>query len=741
MKNHSKAICLLATMLTLGMTARAQETTDVNPNDSVAGEYVGPILTSKIHLMTRTYGDRIYLRWMPEDYVSWMFLVQGGVNVLRVDKKTGEEVTLAHRLKPLSQADFETKYPPTDSLAMICAGVLYGEGRITEAQTEEKPGSMGANMEYNSEQDISFAYAMMVAEWRPDLALDMAVGLVDRSVKRGDTYEYYVQPTVWDNGGKIIFEPGVRENVVNRPYEPAAYDPQVEDTLTSMCRFLLSWEDKQHSSFEIERRERGGGSWVRLNEKPYVSMVEQEDYEGLIVYSDSVPYTGVWEYRVLAHDAFGELTQPSPVHTAVARDIQPPLAPQLKYIVLERPDDNDPMARVLAHVVWQNPDPEKQDGDVQGYVIHYYNEDITGHHWRPLMPLNSDGATLISPTDTTAVVDVTNLRTGMMAISAYDDSGNENMGLAQLVRITDFKAPEAPDSLKAIVMPTGYVVLSWLPNPADNDIAYYDLAYANDMTHDFLLRNEGGIKQQGYIDTLALDVNQKYIYYKVRAIDWSNNISEWSPAIQVLRPHDSPPSTAHLDESWHNDQQGMHMRWVVGTDADMTFHRLLRRLGTDGEWEVLAVWDADSIAASGNYAMTVDDNPPYHQEQRYYYMVESHNSTTYVSNSLAVSWLHQGPHFLDIPITLSGAWVEHDGVVRLTWETGAVPQIGVSYYYCVFRKGDGDKRFKYMYNVAADTPEYIDQTLRKGESAQYYVSIRFKDGRESRESNTVTIKR
>ena len=757
-KTKMKTACKLRYYLTVCLAccamcaAHAQDDADevdvgsAVPTDSLGEVYSGPILTSKIHLTVRTYGDRISLRWLPEDYVSWMFLVQGGVSVLRVDKGTGEEVTLAHGLKPLSQTAFEAKYGMADSLAMVCAGVLYGEGRIGENQTQEPPHTMGANMEYNAEQDIAFAYAMLVAEWRPDLAHDMAVALTDRNVKPGGAYEYYVQPTVWDNGGKIIFEPGVRENVVNRPYEPAPYDPQVEDTLTSMCRFVLSWEDKVHSSFEIERRERGSGEWERLNKRPYVSMVEQTDYEGLVVFSDSVPYVGAWEYRVMAHDAFGELTPPSPVHIAYARDIQPPLAPQLKYIVLERPDDSDPMSRILAHVVWENPDAEKQDGDVQGYVIKYYNEVITGRQWQPITQLLADkmtpATTLISPTDTTAVVDVTGLRTGMMAISAYDNSGNENMGLAQMVRITDFKAPAPPDSLTATVLPSGNVLLRWQRHPADNDIAYFDLAFANDSTHEFLLRDQGGIQQEGFIDTLAMNVNQKYIYYKVRAIDWSNNIGLWSKAVQVKRPHNTPPSAPHLDESWHNDQKGMHMRWVVGTDADMDYHLLLRRLGGEGEWEVLARWDADSIAATGNYAIVVDDNPPYHQEERYFYKVESHNSTPYTAQSLAVSWLHQGPRVLDIPIRLSGAWVEHDGVARLAWDVEMPATLASQdYYYCIFRKAKADKRFRYQMNVAKDELEYADRQLKKGEEAEYRVSIRFKDGRESQDSNTVLIKR
>lgn len=329
----------------------------------------------------------------------------------------------------------------------------------------------------------------------------------------------------------------------------------------------------------------------------------------------------------------------------------------------------------------------------------------------------------------------------MLCVMAYDDSGNASLSLPQLIRITDYQAPAAPDSLKALVLPDGYAIISWRPNPKDIDIAYYDIAFANDSTHEYLILNKGGLTSPMYVDTLALDANQKYVYYKVRAVDTESNFSDWSPVLQVMRPHDSPPSEAHIDESWHNDEKGMHMRWVVGTDADMTYHRLLRRLGTDGEWEVLARWDADSIAATGQYAITVDDNPPYHQDRRYYYMVESHNSTPHVSTSMVISWLHQGPHYLDIPIRLSGAWIDHESLVRLTWETGDIPQTDDGYYYCVFRKGPQDKRFKYMFNVEADSPEYTDQSLLKGESAEYYVTIHFRDGRESRQSNTVMVKR
>ena len=719
-----------------GIKARLEAETDTTGVDSPSADSLGlltqPLLTSKIHLMVRPYGDKVVLRWVPEDYVSYLFLAYGGVNVLRQKTGDGAIDTLAYALKPWTEEQFRQRYEVNDSNAMVAMGFLYGEGRMTENQTEEKPGTVGANVELNGEQDISFGFAMLVAEWRRDLAEALAVGITDNTAKRGESYDYYVQPTVWDNGGKIIFEPGVREGVKNEPYKPAKYEPEITDSLASPRRVILSWIDTEHSSFEIDRRPKGEKEWERVNTKPYVTMVET-DFEGLSLLSDSVDYNGLWEYRVMGHDPFGELSDPSPVHVANIYDIEPPVPPQLKYIVMEHPEE-DLNKKVLAHIVWENPDPETQFDDVTGYAIKYFNESVYGTQW---VVITNE---LISIADTVCTVDVTRLKTGMICVAAYDQSGNEACSLPQLIRITDYRAPEPPDSLRAEVMPDGYVILTWEPKPIDDDIAYFDVGFANDLSHEFLKLNDEGIMERGYLDSLALDVNQKYVYYQVRAVDYSGNVGEWSPYIRVTRPHVTPPSEPHLANSTHDDIKGMHMEWVVGPDADMDYHLLYRRLGDEGEYEVIGRFDADSIMQTGNYTIVVDDNPPYDRRQRYFYYMESFNSSPFTSNSLAVSWLHRGPKVYEVKIDLAGDYMKSSDQVKLAWNIGKLP-FDAPYYYCVYRKREKENSFVYQMSVQPEDMTYLDGQLKDGEEAEYYLMIQWEDGRQSTPSNTIKVKK
>ena len=730
-----KTIIIGIALLAVGLPVGAQGTVKKkNPHATVKRERVMPLVTSKIKLLTRTYGDSVVLRWAPEDYVSWKYLATTGVNVLRVPKGDGHHGlqidTLAYALKPLSLEQFQARYPQNDSLALVPMGVLYGE---TENRKSEREGTMGRSLEYNSEQDMAFGFAMLAAEWRKDLAEAMAVRFTDRTAKPGATYDYYIQPTVWENGGQLIFEPGVVEDVVNNPYSAKSYVLEVTDSLSTPMTLVLNWHDKEHSSFEVERRfvrdmkgvTYDDSPWERITKKPYVSMVEQPEGGDLCVLGDSVPRLGVWEYRIMGYDAFADLNEPSAPHRVVVRDMEPPTAPMLKYIVLERPDD-DPSSKVFAHIVWEKPILEE---DMAGYRIYYSSNRQKSETWRPL---NQD---LISPKDTIYTVDVTKMGTSMVYVAAYDDWGNEARSFVQMLRVDDYEAPPAPTGFKAHGEKDGRVTLTW--NVPADDVSYYQVSFANDTTHQWNILSSSSLTVPTYTDTLAMDLNQKYIYYKVRAIDYSTNEGEWSKVLQVKRPTFLVPAVAHLDSAWVNSD-GIHMMWVTGADEQMNRHYVYRWQEGDKQRTVIARCNADSVKAQGNI-IRITDTPPYDKKRRYNYAVESFN-TSHISSGLSLiySTKRRPPLMVEGKIELAGDYMAREAKTRIVWSlTGMKEQL--DYYYCIYRLGEGEDTYQNVTTTTQDVTEYEDLLLKPGQKAEFYVKLRTKDGRESQPSNVITV--
>ena len=755
MKLKSIALSIVI-LMTAALTATAQEadsTATLNPHSTVAEPWVQPRITTKIHLMTRAYGDSIVLRWVAEDFTSYNYLARLGVNVLRVPKLKADGTpyedfridTLAYEFLPKTFEQFQAKYAANDSNAYVAMGLLYGD---KENYHKYNDGFADKSQNESSDQDISYGFAMLVADWRADLATDLAVRFTDRNVERGVTYDYYIQPTVWENGGRLIFEPGVAEGVKNEPYTAGRFEPLMIDSLTSPFRLMIGWWDKDHSSFEVKRRqvtnlqgERKEGEWQRVTQKPYVPMVQQPEGEDYCVIHDSVPDLGMWEYHIQGYDPFSELS-PAAERRIFVRDIEPPVPANIKYILIERPED-DPMAKIIAHVVWEK---DTIEADLIGYRIYY--RPMRSSDNAPWQPMNFD---LIAPADTLYSLDMTGMSTGMMYIAAYDDAGNESKSMMQQIHIKDFRAPKAPANLRASVRKIdlerdtallrrqwAYIDLSWQPWPEDDDIDYFDIAFANDSTHDFLVRNTGGIRQTMYTDSVALNANQKYIYYKVRAIDWSTNVGEWSPWIQVLRPHVTPPTEPHLGKSDHDDLKGMHMEWIVGTDADMVEHTLYRRLGDSGEPQVIGTWNADSVKLD-SCIIRVDDNPPYSQKERYYYWMESTNASPFIARSLAVSWRHTGPRSFQVDIELSSMYNADDHCSVLNWNVDERQLPEGDWYWAIFRRGPGEENYKYYMTAPKEDRTYIEHTLKAGEQADYYIRLQFEDGRRSNDSDPVSV--
>ena len=692
---------------------------------------------ANINVLVRTYGDSVVLRWAADDYVAWRYLNRVGVNISRVDEETRMTETLVTGLKPATLEEFRSHYAESDSLAALVMGALYDENMGKNEVTKDEPGSMGALYENSQSQQLRYGLGLLASEWRQDLATRMAVRFTDRTAKRGRSYTYFISPAVIDTTGKVIIRAGMKDSVKNERFKPEPFDVTLTDSISYPNGIHLRWTDRLYSSYEIERRVQGTREWKRLNKLPYVIMniVPGAD----CIYGDNVDEPGTYEYRVMAHDPFGELTEPSPVHAVTISDMRPPVPPRLTLIEIDRRNADDPSKEIFATIHFRK---DTMEADYVGAVPVYYHERITEGTWRPLVDKP------LAPTDTVVTVDVTNLQTGQLAIAAYDTAHNVSYSIPQILRVSDMKAPEAPKGLKAecrlepkdsLDLPLGLITLTWQPVEND-DIDYYEVVFANDTTHTFMAR-KGGIvagRDTVFVDTVAVDVNQKYIYYKVRAIDYSTNIGEFSDVLQVVRPSAVPPTVAHID-STNVSGSGIFMRWIAGNDAQMAYHNVYRRLMSDKEWTVLRRCDADSVKANNNY-IDLFDVPKVNSREEYVYAIESFNYSG-ISSGLSLQYITRftGDAVFDTPITLYGGYEEDKHMTRLAWEVNQLPE-GKDWYFCVWRQGPDDERFQFLLSAEPGERDFTDYLLRPGQTAHYYVQIQMEDGRESRPSNIVTIK-
>ena len=695
---------------------------------------------SRIHLLTRTYGDSIVLRWAADDYVSWQHLNTFGVDILRMENGNDLKYfwvdTLAHRLKPATLEQWRAKYPMSDSLAVMAMGYLYGEGGFTQDQSRHGMGEMGALLDVYDDQQFRFGMAVLVTEWRRDIAEHMAMRFVDRKVKKGHTYTYIVRPSEFDTTGHLQFRVGHVEDLKNQKYHPEPYEAVMGDSVIGVNKVRIWWEQTpRFSSFDIHRRAMGETRWTKVNDRPFLMMrdVKEQDLDNFI---DDEVTPGTYEYRISGYDAFGDYVPAENIHVATMPDIDAPRSPILKQIVIDRRNDDDLSKDVFADFHFMK---DTLESDFIGYKILYYQRSReTGKgEWTELTP------TLIPVGDTLCTVEVTGLSSSQVTVAAYDTAQNVSYSMTHLIRISDVEAPLAPENFRYEVIDNaaGLVRLTWTPPSIDVD--YYEVAFANDTTHEFMLRKIQGatlLRDTVYVDTLAVDVNQKYIYYKVRAVDFATNEGDYTAPLQVLRPSMVQPGVAHIDSAWVDQQKGIRMRWVCSNEQQVSHHVLMRRLADAKDaWTVIGVYNGDSLTAAGNL-LDVTDVPEHNRDHRYEYAMETFSYAGISSGiSLIYSVRFEGEIVFEWPIRLFGDYDAKNSETKIAWETdGNLPYKG-EWYFCIFRKGPEDKRFKFLLSADPADRMFNDFLLGKGESAQYYIQIQYTDGRSTVPSNTITV--
>lgn len=681
-----------------------------------------------LNILTRSYGDRVALRWAPNNFIAWRYANTYGYNLIRMDVSPGvDEIqvdTLVKGLLPMSISEFNTHFTEKDSIAAIGLEATYHELK-KEGQTHDGPGSIGSIIERAEEQETFYSIGMLAAELRFDVAQAMALGFEDRNVKAGSRYVYRLEVVSPDT--TVVIEPSADQVEVDDVFKPTEYLTVITDSVAPPAAATLFWARDEYSAYDIERRAEKESEWTKLNKSPYIALYTDQNQQYATderenVFVDRGLDTLTYYYRLTGYDPFGDKTLPSKPHKVVMNDLMPPKPPMIQLINILRPDSS-----IYAEISFEKDTVEE---DLAGFRVLYFNQRYNDGQWKEL-----DGS--VGRDERKITVNVTGLRTGLVAVAAFDRAGNLGPSIPQSIRIGDMKAPSKPRNLRANPSPDGRVILRWSPPAEDaEDVMYYELWYANDSTHLFMKRADV-LDDTLYIDTLAVDVNQNYIYYKVAAVDYSTNKSPDSDILQVLRPHMTPPDAARLDTAWieHNDE--LHLRWMVSAAVDVDHHVLFRKRQGDELWQVVAIYDGDSIK-NQDHILNCVDKPETSFRRRWLYAMETISKH---GNSSGLSRIHSylvtGERVVDVGLKLVADYKKEGHETTLAWEQATEPK--GDYYYCIYRKAPDDDIFRFVTSTRIGDRSYTDVLLRPGQACEYYVKIRFRNGAESLPSNIVKV--
>ena len=595
---RSVAMLLATTM------AMAQQPTDLDA-----------ALRQRVVGVAKRYQDSVVLRWVPSNAAIWRIAKVNGYRIERAEvsgEKVGAFSVLTQQpLKPWTAEQwtaFELANPKLDTgeaQAMMVAGALSETSDDPNDYPVNDPGQLDALRESRERAEMSFNFAMMVAERSRNAANGLGLRYADPTAKLGTSYRYRI--SLVGTADPYTVEPALVD--VEPTPRKRQENVQVVEADELDTKVLLKWgEGYGYSMFNVYRSTKGG-PFEKLTATPMLTLKGNAESNSSSYLDSNLTNYLVYTYRITGINAFAEEETLDTIK-AMPRDRTPPQQPST--VKASHTGARDVV------VTWLMTEPI--DGDLGGFFV-LRDTSVDGAfqniHSTPL------GKDVRSYRDTTATLGGTYYYTVM----AFDTARNAVKSFPAMVVFAD-SIPPAPPVLVKGTMDTNGVVRIIVRHPKDNDLMGYRMLWANDPEHEFTVRRElfNADSTFNRVDTIALDTVEvrtltKAVYYKFIALDYHYNESEMSNMLVVPRPDVIPPVSPVIRDYRVTDSS-IVIDYAPSSSRDVKEHVVLRRqYSVDSErqpaWDTLAkagrrdsiVSDASgTLSATYQYAIVARDS-------------------------------------------------------------------------------------------------------------------------------------
>jgi uncharacterized protein len=685
--------CLLAFALVQGVPVLAQQK---SPTQVPAP---GLPETYKVGMLAKSFGDSVVIRWAPDKPDLFRAGLQAGYLLTRRSLNDDNSQTLDYQvlIKPWTVEVWLKNVSKNDTLAAACAQLVNGKN--TPLKSDETL-TLDKIMQQQNQADLRMTMALILADVRPLYAQGMGLGFVDRNVKQGRRYLYYL--TVMADPAR--FDLGVATTLVLNEKSTESMEMLPVRVNSGEHTIDLSWErssaETRFSSYFFEKSGDGGKTFSRINRIPWLQPLEVMTNPA-ITFSDSVAENyHAYQYRVVGITPFGEQV-PSETVTGQAIDLTAP------------PAVTDMQARYLGksqtRLSWKY---ENTPDDFAGFIIGK-SSTLNG----PFTPIHTQ---VLAP-DQRAFIDTSDsaVASCYYKIVALDTARNLGTGLPIYCIVNDRRGPSQPKGLSGYIDSTGMTRIVWDVNPESNIYGYKVLS-ANAPDHVFIADTPDYLAIPAFNDSTPLRTLTRKKYYQVVAYDKNYNPSEPSEILALTRPDVVKPMAPNI-RNYTVADSAVTISWTPSASTDVKEQLLLRRGQATERWQTIARLGTDVYA----YADTAIRG-----ESEYGYALVAVDSSG-LSSDTSFPLVVKTPK--STPQTVQGlrAFVNPDKSVSLYWEY-PVPNCR----FTIFRAKENET-FRSL-DAVYDNREYRDKRPEPG-STRYAVRVMYQDGRTSRFSNSIEV--
>ncbi len=522
-----------------------------------------------------TYIDgKVVLRWSPVDYETWNICKDTSYTLTRYevnsDGALDENSRMTWDVAPYTEEFYRTEADHSDEALMAVGFLMYGD---VQSDTNDV-------FALYHEARNRFAFALVVAARSRTAAEALGLRFEDPNFQKNKNYQYSISSKAEAN---II--PGI--NLVNTEKEDF-YPIRLDSVVSHDGYVTLTWDkhlhDLYYSGYYIEKSD-DGKSFYEISNGMFMASTSEDYKSDQYVYVDSIPNDVTHYYRIIGQTPFNFITNPSNVVAGIAKDLTPPDYPVS--ISANTLEDGS------IYLKWKYADPL----DIADVRIQHTGD--MKHGFKEIQKLEPSVNEYTFKSDDFRPIDYFRIR--------FSDASNNHLYSRKIiVHKRDTTAPIAPSNLQGTVDTNGVVLLTWSA-PPDNDVKGYYVYTSNADYHEPVIITPMPLLDTFFYDTINIRTLTEEIYFRIVAIDWKSNYSEFSLQLELKRPDIIPPSAPTFYDKIIQDGY-IRLKWHESVAKDVVDYKLLRKDSTG--WERLTillsgVYDDYDVVPGQNYTYRI----------------------------------------------------------------------------------------------------------------------------------------